>query len=171
MPQGVNQLAQDNKAGEVKAELPSSSLGVPFLPSLSSLIPSFPPPSHHPLLHLANTQSPHDWAPSLSLFTFMHWGRKWQPTPVFLPGESQGRGSLVGCCLWGRTESDTPKATCRSSEHLTCTKSCACEQGWWDGTVRSMSARDEAGRVCCGQAQPGVSESYLVLALQGVSSL
>ena len=34
---------------------------------------------------------------SLSLFTFMHWRRKWQPTPVFLPGESQGRGSLVGC--------------------------------------------------------------------------
>ena len=36
----------------------------------------------------------------------MHWRRKWQPTPVFLPGESQGRGSLVGCRLWGRTESD-----------------------------------------------------------------
>ena len=35
----------------------------------------------------------------LSLFTFMHWRRKWQPTPVFLPGESQGWGSLVGCCL------------------------------------------------------------------------
>ena len=49
----------------------------------------------------------HDWATSLSLFTFMHWRRKWQPTPVFLPGESQGRGSLVGCRLWGRTESDT----------------------------------------------------------------
>ena len=48
----------------------------------------------------------HDWATSLSLFTFMHWRRKWQPTPVFLPGESQGRGILVGCCLWGRTESD-----------------------------------------------------------------
>ena len=30
----------------------------------------------------------------------MHWRRKWQPTPVFLPGESQGRGSLVGCRLW-----------------------------------------------------------------------
>ena len=44
-------------------------------------------------------------------FTFMHWRRKWQPTPVFLPGESQGRGSLVGCCLWGRTESDTTEAT------------------------------------------------------------
>ena len=36
----------------------------------------------------------------------MHWRRKWQPTPVFLPGESQGRGSLIGCCLWGRTELD-----------------------------------------------------------------
>ena len=44
-------------------------------------------------------------------FTLMHWRRKWQPTPVFLPGESQGRGSLVGCRLWGRTESDTTKVT------------------------------------------------------------
>ena len=35
----------------------------------------------------------HDWVTSLSLFTFMHWRRKWQPTPVFLPGESQGRGA------------------------------------------------------------------------------
>ena len=43
----------------------------------------------------------HDWATSLLLFTFMHWRRQWQPTPVFLPGESQGRGSLVGCHLWG----------------------------------------------------------------------
>ena len=34
-------------------------------------------------------------------FTFMHWRRKWQPTPVFLPGESQGRGSLVGCPSMG----------------------------------------------------------------------
>ena len=53
----------------------------------------------------------HDWATSLSLFTFMHWRRKWQPTPVFLPGESQGQGSLVACCLWGRTESDTTEVT------------------------------------------------------------
>ena len=44
-------------------------------------------------------------------FTFMHQRRKWQPTPVFLPGESQGRGSLVGCRLWGRTESDTTEVT------------------------------------------------------------
>ena len=52
-----------------------------------------------------------DWATSLSLFTFMLWRRKWQPTPVFLPGESQGWGSLVGCRLWGRTESDTTEVT------------------------------------------------------------
>ena len=44
-------------------------------------------------------------------FTFMHWRRKWQPTPGFLPGEFQGRGSLVGCHLWGRRESDTTEAS------------------------------------------------------------
>ena len=53
----------------------------------------------------------HDWTTSLWLFTFMHWRRKWQPTPVFLPGESQGRGSLMGCRLWGRTESDMTEVT------------------------------------------------------------
>ena len=53
----------------------------------------------------------HDWTISLSLFTFLHWRRKWQPTPVFLPGESQGWGSLVGCRLWGRTELDTTEVT------------------------------------------------------------
>ena len=53
----------------------------------------------------------HHWATSLSLFTFMHWRRKWQPTPVFLPGESRGQGSLVGFCLWGLTELDMTEAT------------------------------------------------------------
>ena len=48
-----------------------------------------------------------DWATSLSFFTFMYWRRKRQPTPVFLPGESQGWQSLVGCHLWGRTECRT----------------------------------------------------------------
>ena len=49
----------------------------------------------------------------LSVFTFtcMHWRRKWQPTSVFLPGESQGWESLVGCRLWGHTESDTTEVT------------------------------------------------------------
>ena len=53
----------------------------------------------------------HDSVTSLSLFTFMHWRRKWQPTPLFLPGESQGRQSLVSCRLWDRTESDTTEVT------------------------------------------------------------
>ena len=57
----------------------------------------------------------HEESDTLSDFTFtFHFHaleRKWQPTPVFLPGESQGRGSLVGCRLWGRTELDTTEAT------------------------------------------------------------
>ena len=53
----------------------------------------------------------HNLATSLSLFTFIHCRRKWQPTPVFLPGESQGRESLVGCRPQGRTESDRSEAT------------------------------------------------------------
>ena len=48
----------------------------------------------------------HHWATSLWLITFMHWRRKWQPTPVFLPGESQGWGSLVGGHL-GVSQSQT----------------------------------------------------------------
>ena len=48
----------------------------------------------------------HDWATSFSLFTFMHWRRKRQPTPVFLPGESQGRGSLVAT-IYGVAQSQT----------------------------------------------------------------
>ena len=59
----------------------------------------------------------HDWATSLSLFTLRHWRRKWQPTPVFLPGESQGQGSLVGCCLWVCTQSDTTEATYQQQQH------------------------------------------------------
>ena len=53
----------------------------------------------------------HDRMTSLSLFPFMHWRSKWQSTPVFLPGESQRQGSLLGCHLWGLTESDTNEAT------------------------------------------------------------
>ena len=63
------------------------------------------------LLSMGLLRVGHDWAASLSLFSFMHWRRKWQPTPVFLPGESQGWGSLVGCRLWGRTESDVTEVT------------------------------------------------------------
>ena len=53
----------------------------------------------------------HDSVTSLLLFTFMYRRRKCQPNPVFLPGESQGWQSLVGCRLWGCTESDTTEET------------------------------------------------------------
>ena len=88
---------------------------VPFLvmaPHSSTLawkIPWTEEPSR--LQSMGSLRVRHDWATSLSLFTFMHWRRKWQPIPVFLPGESQGRGSLVGCRQWGRTESDTTEVT------------------------------------------------------------
>ena len=59
----------------------------------------------------------HNWPTSPSLFTFTHWRRQWQPTPVFLPGESQGQGSLVGCRLWGCTESDTTEVTWQKLFH------------------------------------------------------
>ena len=59
-----------------------------------------------------------DQVTSLSFFTFMHWRRKWQPTPVFLPGESQGQGSLVGCRLWGHTESDTTEVTSQQQQQV-----------------------------------------------------
>ena len=89
-------------SGNMKAMAPHSSV-------LAWKIPWTGEPGRLPSTGLHKVR--HDWAPSLSLFTFMHWRRKWQPTPVFLPGESQGRGSLVGCRLRGRTESDTTKAT------------------------------------------------------------
>ena len=53
----------------------------------------------------------HYWATSLSLFTFMNWRRKWQPTPVLLAWRIPGMGSLMGCRLWGHTESDTTEVT------------------------------------------------------------
>ena len=60
------------------------------------------------LLSLGSHRVVHDL---LSSFTFIQWRRKWQPTPVILPGEPQGQGSLVGCRLCGCTESDTTEVT------------------------------------------------------------
>ena len=83
---------------------------------------------------VGSLQVGHDWATSLSLFTFLHWGRKWHPTPVFLPGESQGRRSLVGCSPWGRTESDTTEATSQTSTSLFfCFIKVFCFYLWWIG--------------------------------------
>ena len=59
----------------------------------------------------------HDWATSLSLFTFMHWRRKWQPTPVFLPGEPQGRGS-PWAVVYGIAQSQTRLKRLSSSSSM-----------------------------------------------------
>ena len=103
---------------EVGTQLHSFACDYPLIPEkavaphssvLAWKIPWMEEPAR--LQSMGSQRVRHDWATSLSLFTFMHWRRKWQPTPVFLPGESQGRQSLVGCRLWGRTESDTTKPT------------------------------------------------------------
>ena len=73
----------------------------------------------------------HDWATSLSLFTFMHWRRKWQPTPMFLAGESQGWGSLMGCVYGlhrvGHDWSDLAAAAAAASIHQQMTEWRRCD--------------------------------------------
>ena len=109
----------------------------------------------------------HDWATSLSPFIFMHWRRKWQPAPVFLPGESQGRGNLVGCCLWGRRVghdwSDLAAAAAVGS--------CYIAQGahlgalWWPrgvGWERGGSEAKEGGDICIYQLTHFVVQQKLM---------
>ena len=74
----------------------------------------------------------HDWATLLSLFTFMHWRRKWHPTPVLLPGESQGRGSLVGC-RYGVAQSRTwlKWLSSSSSSQYSCLENPRDGGAWW----------------------------------------
>ena len=66
----------------------------------------------------------HDWVSSLSLFTFMHWRRKWQPTPVFLPGESQGQGSLWAA-VYGVAQSWTRLKWLSSSSSSSSSMACS----------------------------------------------
>ena len=60
----------------------------------------------------------HNRATSLLLFTFMHWRRKWQPAPMFLPGESQGQRSPVGCRLQCRTKSNMAEAAQQQQQEI-----------------------------------------------------
>ena len=77
------------------------------------------------------------------------WRRKWQPTPVFLPGESQGWGSLVGCRLWGHTELDTTEAKQqRQQSRLGAYKglsgkasACQCRRPVFDPWIRNIPRR------------------------------
>ena len=111
-----------------------------------------------------------DRATSLSLFPFMHWRRKWQPTPVFLPGESEGRGSLVGCRLWGRTESETTEAT--SQQRLIIYPKCLQSKGFPGGTVMknpSASAGDAGSILGLGRSPGGGNGNPLQYSCLGKS--
>ena len=59
----------------------------------------------------------HDWAASRSLFTSMHWRRKWQPTPVFLPGESRDGGAWWAA-VYGVAQSRTQLKWLSSSSSM-----------------------------------------------------
>ena len=120
----------------------------------------------------------HDWATSLSLFTFMHWRRKWQPTPVFLPEESQGQGSLVGCRLWGRTETRLKRLSSSSSISVyTLLMSLVflgsgCPWGVWAGS----SGDPEQGRpwsevVTCSHHQHHHNPASIFIELQAMTML
>ena len=82
----------------------------------------------------------HDWETSLSLFTFMHWRRKWQPIPVFLPGESQGQRSLVpsmGSHRVGHDWSDLAAAAAWGKNNQ-----------WWFLEFGQRIWVDETGKTC-----------------------
>ena len=83
---------------------PSEKAMAPHSSTLAWKIPWLEEPGR--LQSMESLRVGHDWATSLLLFTFMHWRRKWQPTPVFLPGESQGRGNLWAA-IYGLTQSRT----------------------------------------------------------------
>ena len=93
----LKRLSSSNTVISEKAMAPHSS-------TLAWKIPWMEEPGG--LQSMGSLRVGHDWVTSLLLFTFMHWRRKWQPTSVFLSGESQGRGSLVGC-LYGVAQSWT----------------------------------------------------------------
>ena len=73
----------------------------------------------------------HDWATSLSLFSFLHWRRKWQPTPLFLPGESQGQGAWW-TSVYGVSQSRTrlKRLSSSSSSNVLQVHPCFCK---WQG--------------------------------------
>ena len=75
---------------------------------------------------------------------WLSWRRQWQPTPVLLPGESQGWRSLVGCRLWGHTESDTTEATWRRRRRFSIKEStCQCRRCRFDVWVGKIPWRRE----------------------------
>ena len=108
----INNIILDSIRRQKLYEVIRSRWGKAMAPHSSTLawkIPWMEEPGR--LQSMGSLRVRHDWATSLSLFTFMHWRRTWQPTPVFLPREPQGLRGLVGCRPWGHTDSDTTETT------------------------------------------------------------
>ena len=93
------------------------SIMAPHSSTLAWKIPWMEEPGR--LQSMGSLRVGHDWATSLSLFTFMHWRRKWQPTPVFLPGESQGREAWWAA-IYGVAQSRTQLKRLSSSSSSRC---------------------------------------------------
>ena len=94
----------------------------------------------------------HDWETSLSLFIFMHWRRKWQPTPVFLPGESQGGGAWWAA-IYGVAQSWTLLKQLSSSSNLMYTRvipreKWVTQRGSLEFGLKSWILNREGGRRC-----------------------
>ena len=113
LPSGLNPIFQ---FGVLPIHLMEKTMA-PHSSTLGWKIPRTEEPGR--LQSMESLRVGHDWATSLSLFTFLHWRRKWQPTPVFLPGESQGWGSLVAA-IYGVTQSPTRLKWLSSSSSSQC---------------------------------------------------
>ena len=111
--QTTAQLHSSHMLATEKAMAPHSS-------TLDWKIPWMEKPGR--LQSMGSRRVEHDWTTSLSVFTFMHWRRKWQPTPVFLPGESQGRGAWWAA-ISGVAQSRTRLKQLSSSSSSTCWQS------------------------------------------------
>ena len=88
----------------------------PYSSTLAWKIPLTEEPSG--LQSMGSQRVDHDWATALSLFTLMHWRRKWQPTPVFLPGKSHWQRSLAGYSPWGRRKVGHDLATKQHTSYI-----------------------------------------------------
>ena len=106
-----------------------------------------------------------DWATWLSLCTFLHWRRWWQPAPVFLPGRSHGRGSLVGCWLGGHTSRTRLK---RLSSSISASSKWTRWRDWKEGLYLAVAGMGEGPMK--GPPLPAVGRLLPTLGLEGTGA-
>ena len=97
------------------------------------------------------------------------WRRKWQPTPVFLPGESHGQRKLVGYSRWGCKESDTTKQLTHTHRAL-----CSWMRGEWsrtEGTCLHYEGLEEHVWMPLGTSDPGIADVQQILIHSGAPFL